>query len=104
MYINEIFQLLNIEYEYTMTICSCFFSIYSERYFYQLPHCLEISVADSKIILAVVWCVNTFQLLTRVYPNHHATQPIVLVMTQCVGHTTHDLGRTMHQVDPTIDE
>ena len=22
----------------------------------------------------------------------------------CVGHTTHNLGHTMHHVDPTIDE
>ena len=27
-------------------------------------------------------------------------QPIV----QCVGHTTHNFGHTMHYVDPTIDE
>ena len=27
-----------------------------------------------------------------------------LAMTQCVGRTTHNLGHTMHHVDPTIDE
>ena len=48
--------------------------------------------------------VNILHQLTQVYPNHHATQPIVLAMTQCVGRTTHNLGHTMHHVDPTINE
>ena len=38
------------------------------------------------------------------YPNRHATQPIVLAVAQCVGHTTYNFGHTMHHVDPTIDE
>ena len=41
--------------------------------------------------------------LTQVYPNHHATQSIVLAVTQCVSHTTLNLGNRMHHVDPTID-
>ena len=47
---------------------------------------------------------NILHQLTQVYPNHHATQPILLAVTQCVGHTTHNFGHTMHHVDPTIDE
>ena len=54
MYINEIFRISNIEYEFTLSICSCFFSIYSEQYFYQLPSCLEIFRAASKINLSAV--------------------------------------------------
>ena len=48
--------------------------------------------------------VNILHQLTQVYPNHHATQPIGLAVTQCVGCTTHNLGHTMHHFDPTIDE
>ena len=48
--------------------------------------------------------VNILHLLTQVYPNHHATQPIVLAMTQSVGRNTHNLGHAMHLVDSTIDE
>ena len=48
--------------------------------------------------------VNILHQLTQVYPNHHATQTIVLAVTQCVGRTTHNLCHTMHHVDPTIDE
>ena len=37
-------------------------------------------------------------------PKHHATKPIVLAVTQCVGCTTNNLGHTMHHVDLTTDE
>ena len=40
---------------------------------------------------------------SQVYPNHHATQPIVLAVTKCVGRTTHNLGHTMHHVEPAIN-
>ena len=32
--------------------------------------------------------VNIRHQVTQVYPNHHAKQPIVLTMTQCVEHHT----------------
>lgn len=51
-----------------------------------------------------IWGVNILNKLTQVYPNHHDTQAIVLAVIQCVGHITHNLGHTMHHVDPTIDE
>ena len=49
------FYVLTMEYEFTLSICSCFFSIYSKRYFYQLPSCLEIFRAASKTNLSAVW-------------------------------------------------
>ena len=47
--------------------------------------------------------VNILHQLTQVYLNHHTTQPILLAMTKCVGHTTHNFGHILHH-DDTIDE
>ena len=41
---------------------------------------------NNNLFFSIWGGVNILHQLTKVYPNHHATQPIVLAVTQYVGY------------------